>query len=282
MNTAAEQHNVRRLNDGEAAEILRFLAVRPIETVFMAGLLRDNGVVSEQNRGTFYGYRNVHGKLEGVALIGHATHFEARTQPALKALARAAQRATSASLVRGNEIEMSQFWDEYGSFTKAPRLVCNELLLQKPATGSSHSTALNLRPATLDDLEQILTINAQLFMTESGRNPLLTNPQGFRKRTARRIKRGRVWVWTKSGEVIFKTEILADTPQAMYLESLYVAPAQRRKGYGLIGLIQLGSILARSTDRLCLTVNRTSDSALAFYRKAGYRVHSHYQTLYLQ
>jgi predicted GNAT family acetyltransferase len=281
MYSAATKYEVRPLNDCEAAEILQFLAERPIETVFMAGLVRDNGVVSEHNRGTFHGYRNIEGELEGVALIGHATLFEARNPRALKAFAGATQRATSASLVRGNEIDMARFWD-YGSFAKAPRLICNELLLEKSTSRSSHGTTINLRPATLDELEQIVTINSQLFLSESGRNPLLTNPEGFRKRIALRISRDRVWVWTRNDEVIFKVEILANTPQAVYLESLYVAPKERRKGHGLRCLTQLGSILADRTKHLCLTVNRTSASAIAFYRKAGYHVHSNYQTRYLQ
>jgi ribosomal protein S18 acetylase RimI-like enzyme len=281
MYSAATQYEVQPLNDCEAAEILQFLSERPIETVFMAGLIHDNGVMSELNRGTFHGYRNDEGEFEGVALIGHATLFEARTPRALKALARAAQHATSASLVRGNEIEMARFWD-FGFFDKAPRLICNELLLEKSISRSPHSMMLNLRPATLDDLEHIVAINSQLFLSESGRNPLLTNPEGFRKRIALRISRDRVWVWTRNDEVIFKVEILADTPQAIYLESLYVAAKDRRKGYGLMGLTQLGSILADSTKHLCLTVNRTSASAIAFYRKAGYQVHSNYQTRYLQ
>ena len=36
-------------------------------------LIRDNGIVSSLNRGTFYGCRDLNGNLEGVALVGHAT-----------------------------------------------------------------------------------------------------------------------------------------------------------------------------------------------------------------
>jgi hypothetical protein len=127
-----------------------------------------------------------------------------------------------------------------------------------------------------------MTINAQLFIQEAGRNPLETNPNGFRERIARRIEQGRVWIWTRDDEVIFKADIVADTPQAIYLESLYVNPAERGKGYGLNCLSQLGSILLARTERICLTVNRQSQDVVAFYRKAGYRLHSNYETIYLQ
>ena len=58
----------------------------------MAGFIRDNGVVSPLNRGTFYACRDVAGRLEGVAHIGHATLVEARSEAALSAFAHLAQR----------------------------------------------------------------------------------------------------------------------------------------------------------------------------------------------
>src|SRR6266851_1145487 len=71
------------LTEEERNEVLAFLAERPVHTVCIAGFIRDNGLVSPFNRGTFYGCRNSDGRLEGVALIGHATLIEARTARAM-------------------------------------------------------------------------------------------------------------------------------------------------------------------------------------------------------
>ena len=278
---AVETSGVSRLKNDDASEVLSFLSVRPVETVFMAGLIYDNGIVSEHHRGSFFAYRNDRGELEGLCLNGHATLFEARTELALTTLARTVN-SPSACLLRGNETELSLFWKEYESHGKPARLICDELLLERTITRNSKSSFAKLRRATLEDLEQILTINSQLFFTESGRDPLVANPKGFRQRTARRISQGHIWVWSRDGEIIFKTEVLAATPQVTYLESLYVAPAQRWKGYGSDCLTELGSILSHHTNQLCLTVNRSADGLIAFYRKAGYRIHSNYQTIYLQ
>jgi GNAT superfamily N-acetyltransferase len=270
------------LNNYDEAEVLGFLAERPIHTVFMASLIRDNGVVNPCNRGSFYGHRGHDGTLEGVALIGHATLVEARTDASLTALAHAARDCSGACLMRGEPNEIVRFWSEYLPKGKAPRLICSELLLEQRTPVSSQGPLLDLHQASLKNLEQVMTINAQLFIQEAGRNPLETNPNGFRERIARRIEQGRVWIWTRDDEVIFKADIVADTPQAIYLESLYVNPAERGKGYGLSCLSQLGSILLARTERICLTVNRQSQDVVAFYRKAGYRLHSNYETIYLQ
>ena len=62
------------LNRPDDIEVLEFLAARPIHTVFMASLVHDNGLVSPHNRGSFYACRDPQGNLEGIGLLGHATH----------------------------------------------------------------------------------------------------------------------------------------------------------------------------------------------------------------
>src|SRR5215213_7597242 len=64
---------------GAEAEVVGFLSERPVHAVNLLGLIADNGLVSPHNRGTFYACRDERGRLEGVALIGHATLFESRT-----------------------------------------------------------------------------------------------------------------------------------------------------------------------------------------------------------
>src|SRR5215208_6363229 len=77
--TAEVTVTTEELKDEDKNEVLAFLEERPVHTVAMAGFIRDNGLVSPLNRGTFYGCRNSEGRLEGVALIGHATLIDART-----------------------------------------------------------------------------------------------------------------------------------------------------------------------------------------------------------
>ena len=72
-------------------EVLSFLQVRPLHTAYLSGIIRENGLVNDLNRGSFYGYRNCLGQLEGVALIGHATLMETTSDEAIQAFAKAAQ-----------------------------------------------------------------------------------------------------------------------------------------------------------------------------------------------
>ena len=74
----------------------------------------------------------------------------------------------------------------------------------------------------------------------------------------------------KDGKLLFKADIIADTPQVIYLEGIYVDPSERGKGYGSTCLSQLGRILLRRTGSICLTLNASKEKTKNFYVKAGY------------
>src|SRR5688500_516677 len=65
------------LREADRDAVLDFLDQRPVHTVAMTSFIYDNGIESPLNRGTFYGYHDRYGDLEGVALIGHTTLVEA-------------------------------------------------------------------------------------------------------------------------------------------------------------------------------------------------------------
>lgn len=274
---------VEKLSAERHREVLSFLAARAVHTVFMAGLIRDNGLTSPLNRGSFYACRAKGGSLEGVALIGHATLIEARNEAALASFARLAQNCSLSHLIRGEEHEVESFWNSYAPRTgREPRRVCREMLFEHRGPVKPHKAVVGLRQATLDDLALVMTINAEMAFEESGVNPLERDALGFRQRTARRIEQGRVWVWVENGQLIFKTDIVADTPKAVYLEGIYVHPQERRKGYGLRCMTQLSRNLLARTEAVCLVVNQQQKEAQSFYRKAGYTHTCDYDTLYLQ
>lgn len=273
---------VQKLTNADETEVLEFLSARPIHTVFMAGFIQDNGIVSPFNRGTFYGCRNQRGQLEGVALIGHATLFETRSEAAIKAFARLAQKDARAKIIIGEEVNVESFWHYFAEVGRTPRQICRELLLEQRWPVENFKEPLELRPATLNDLGHVVSTHAAMAFEESGVNPLETDPIGFRIRTARRIEQGRVWVLIKDGKLIFKADIMSETPDIIYIEGVYVSPEDRGKGYGVSCMRQLGcEMLARAVS-ISLLVNERNEAALNLYYKAGYQLRSYYSTIFLR
>jgi hypothetical protein len=271
------------------AEALAFLSERPVHAVNLLSLLRDNGLVSPHNRGTFYGYRDERGRLEGVALIGHATLFEARTPRALRALARAAQRTGGLHMVLGEAEPVADFWGHYRAGGPQPmRRACREFLLglDRAATpDESNESAPRAvavpRLATPEDLPLVMPAQARMAEDASGVNPLASDPEGFRRRCERRIERGRTWVVTEGGRLVFKAEVMADAAAVVYLEGVYVAEGERGRGLGLDCLSWLTGELLKRAGSVCVLVNERNEAAQALYRRAGFRFLGHYDTIFL-
>jgi predicted GNAT family acetyltransferase len=272
---------VEALGSEHKEEVLTFLSRRSIHTVCMAGYIGDNGIVSPLNRGFFYGCRDEAGCLQGVALIGHATLLEAQSDEALRAFAQLKHEYSVSHLVRGEHQMIERFWRHYAEFGHTPRLARRELLYELRTAPRLEGRTPELQLATLNDLEEIMTINSEMIVSECGIDPLKKDPLGFRERMARRIKQGRIWVWRKDGRLIFKVDVFAHTLAMSYIEGVYVAPQERGHGHGLRCMSQLSRILLQHSQSICLLINQQKEGLAAFYEKAGFQFRGVYDTIYL-
>ncbi|MBD0373319.1 MAG: GNAT family N-acetyltransferase [Pyrinomonadaceae bacterium] len=277
---AAKAVSVDALLPEDCAEALGFLSLRPIHTVFMAGLMLDNGLVSPFNRGEFYGHRNALGELEAVALIGQKTVIEAHSEEAFESLMRLALRHPKLQLIRGEENRMELLLEHLSRTGQAPRLICREFLLEQTSVLKGLEPVEELCNAAPHDLEQIIAINSAMALEETGSNPLKRDLKGMMERTLCRIERGRVWMLARAGKIVFKAEVISAMPQAVFLEGIYVHPEERGRGVGSRCLTQLGSVLLERVTSITLVVNQENRRALALYQRLNYQLRSPYLTVY--
>jgi predicted GNAT family acetyltransferase len=264
------------------SEVLDFLSGRPAQAVIMSGLIRDNGFESPFNRGTFHACRDEAGRLEGVALVGHAVYVVAETAPALASFARIAQEQQNAHMILGEQEMVGRFWSHYAAAGQTPRVFCRELLFEQRWPVPAREPVGGLRLATLDDLMLVMPVHAAMAYEESGVNPIDVDLHGFRMRCARRIEHGRVWVLVEGGNLLFKADIASDTPECVYLEGVYVEPTSRQQGLGLRCLSQLGRNLLERTKTVSALVNEQNLAAQALFQKGGYKLRGHYDTVFLE
>ena len=270
------------LTEDDRNEVLAFLAERPVHTVCLTGFIRDNGLVSPHNRGTFYGCRNSEGRLEGVALIGHATLLEARTQRAMQEFGLIAQGFQRTHMVLGEKDKIEQFWNYYADAGQEMRVACRELLFELRRAMTLREQVDGLRRATLADLEKVAPIQAAMAEEESGTNPLQEDRDGFLARCARRIEMGRVWVLEDDGKLLFKADVQADTPDVVYLEGVWVNPTERGNGLGRKCLRQLCQHLLSRTRSVCVLVNQDNQAAHTFYRMCNFKMRAVYDSIFLE
>ena len=116
---------------------------------------------------------------------------------------------------------------------------------------------------------------------ETGVDPLKTDADGFRSRCGGRVDKGRVWVWVKNGELVFKTDILSVTPEAVYIEGLWVNPKERGNRYSTRGMASLCRQLETGSNVICGFVDAGHSMFDSLYRKAGFIEVDEYAKIYL-
>lgn len=265
---------------GMEDEILSALSNPSLTNVIMRGLIQDNGVVSLKNRGRFYVCHNAENELEGVALIGHSVLVEAFTEDSLEAFARIARHEASSHLLMGEHNSVRRFWNFYADQGQSPRHVCPILFLQHEGQFDGGSNVSGLRPAIPEDLEQVVRAQAAMALETSGVNPLQKDPVGFRQRYLQRIDKQRVWVLMKNGRLVFKLDVIADTPRATYIEGVYVSAEERGQGLGRSCVTAVGRIFLERTKGIYLFVESQNTRTKSFYLKLGFNVAGHYDLLY--
>lgn len=271
LQIAPDLSRLHRLTEADRTEVMAFLSVRPVHTVVMSSFIVDNGVESDLNRGKFFAYRNVAGKIEGIALIGHTTLVEARSSDALKALAFCARTSeTPIHLIMSSGNEAERFWFHLTDGVKKPRLTCTEALFEVAFPYAVQKCEWNIGNADMSQLIPVAEAQAEIAFIECGVDPILRDREGFLKRVARRIEQGRVFTVYEDGKLIFKADIVAETPVTAYLEGIYVHPEYRGQGVGSRCLAALTLELLNRVENICMLSNVKFDGAHKSYYKAGY------------
>lgn len=282
VKSALNMRNLQVLSEFDKAEVLEFLSIRPVHTVVMSSFIQDNGIESADNRGTFYGYRNQAGELEGVSLIGHSTLIESRSTAALAAFANIARESvTPIHIMMSDGTTTEAFWKLYARQNQSPRLVCTELLFELSFPFQVKSCEWDVRLAKPEELQQIAEAHAAVAFMESGVDPMIKDPEGFLKRCLKRIEKERTFVVFENGKLVFKADIVAETNDVIYLEGVYVSPDYRGKNVSASCLSALSLELLNRVEHICLLSNVEFKNAHKSFVKAGYRNTDRSQTIFV-
>ena len=176
---------------------------------------------------------------------------------------------------------MRKFWHHYYAAERFEFEEKRYSLLKQSWPTEAREPISGLRKATLEDLDLVVKAHAQSGSEETGVNGLEQDPVGFPQRCGLRIERGHTWVWINDGKLIFKVEILTDTPELIYLESMWIAPEERNKGYGLRCIAQLGREFLKRSAAICLLVQEQNIAAQMIYEQAGYKNIGCYRAIFI-
>jgi len=276
---------IDELAPSDEPEVLSFLNNNIARTFGLVGVIRANGLVSPNNRGTFYACRDREGRIEGVALIGYCTIFETRRsaseETTIKTFARLADNCPDIRIVLGEEKPVESFWQHCSGNQRAFESHRYFLMAKQRSKESGFEPVHALRRATQDDLNLVAAAHAQSILEEVGGDRLEPDEESFLHRCAERIQRGQTWIWTEGKRLIAKAEVVTDTPEVNYLEAIWITDNERRKGYGSRFVSQLSNTLLEETESVCLLVREENLRARGLYNKVGYKATGSYRAIFV-
>jgi GNAT superfamily N-acetyltransferase len=270
---------IRRLITGDEAQALGFLDRQPLENLIMIGLIRDHGLESASNRGTFYGCF-FQDQLIGVALMGHCVLLSGSRETIHHFAHLACLTDVSEVRMMLGEDGMIESFHRYLdqlSNRLAVHQTAPQLMLVLTGVRAAKQRLAGLRRACAGELDQVARMNAEGYFELNGVDPATKDPAGFRDRVLKRIEMGRVWVVNDEDGVAFKVDIVSKTEEAVYLEGILTRSDLRGTGLGSTALSALCRLLLRHHKAVCLFANADNQPLLSFYERIGFAPFASYR-----
>jgi predicted GNAT family acetyltransferase len=129
-----------------------------------------------------------------------------------------------------------------------------------------------VRRVTIEEASILWPACVAMFTEEVGVSPV-TGDGGasYRARMEQLIRGGRAFARIENGQVIFKAEIGAVTPQACQVQGVWVRPEYRGRGLAAPGMAAVVTEALRSIAPIVsLYVNDFNAPARAAYRRVGF------------
>jgi ribosomal protein S18 acetylase RimI-like enzyme len=277
--SAERRREVRELCEADCPIVTRLLAEDTLRGVHLLGMIEEHGINHPAHRGRFYGYFE-DDCLRNVALLGH--HILIYSEVGLEYLAaKAYEIAASGSLILGPTRQVEEFWSHLSAYGRQTRMlrpqywmVCRETYLPMQK--------LQVQVASLDNLEEIVETQAELVRAQSGIDPRSRDAAGFHRRVRERIQRHRTFVKMQDGKVVFKAELVSETEDVAYLESIWTHPDYRGKGIATSCLNELMRRFLNGGKTIAILVEPEEETALCIYERIGFIYEEDYQARFLK
>jgi predicted GNAT family acetyltransferase len=262
----------RVLDDSDREEVLRILDADPIANVFVASRVRAVGLSPPRLGGQMWGYGS-RGELTALCYAG-ANLVPVNAGPdAINAFAeRARRQGRRCSSIVGPAHAVEMLWERlepYWGPARAIRWAQPVMATSSPPKVAPDPLVRRVRP---EDFDIVLPACVAMFTEEVGVSPDVGDGGAlYRSRVAELIRIGRSYARIEDGQVVFKAEIGAVTPQACQIQGVWVHPERRGQGYGEAGMAAVvEQALKHFAPLVTLYVNDFNLPARAVYRKVGF------------
>lgn len=248
-------------------DVFEFLANSPESNCFLFSRAQ---LLGKSSNSTLLVYRNSQSQIEGVTYIGGNLIPAINSRAALISLVdHLRSKQYKFSSIVGLSKTVFELWELISHLFPQPRTIRQSQPLLSLRGSPKISGNPDVRPATMNDLAEVIDVGIQMFTAEVGEKPDFID---YQARTIELIGAGRTLIAKdkNSQEIIFKSDIGAIGGGAYQIHGVWVAPSERGKGLGSAGVATLVEYGQRFAPIATLYVNDFNHAARASYHKVGF------------
>jgi len=263
---------VRVLDDRDAGAAQEVLDADPVGNVFVAARIRTAGFEYARLGAQVWGYSGS-GPIESLCYWG-ANLIPVSATPAAAAAfaAQAARQGRVCSSILGRHEAVEIIWDG----VRAAWTPARDVRPAQPLLITSAMPAVAADPAVrrvqLSELDALMPACVAMYTEEVGVSPV--GPDGgaaYRSRVTEMVVCGHSYARIEDGEVLFKAEIGAVTPQICQVQGVWVTPRLRGRGLGTAGIAAVvADALGTVAPAVSLYVNAHNLAARRAYERVGF------------
>jgi predicted GNAT family acetyltransferase len=269
---ASRAGSLRLLGDRDRDEVLALCDRDPVVNVFVASRVRAGGLDPARLGAQVWGHY-ADGRLSSACYAGANLVPVAASSEAIAAFAaRARSQGRRCSSLVGPADAIDELWRLLRPHWGQPREVRRAqpvMAITTPSLVPPDPLVRRVRPEQLDVL---FPASVAMFTEEVGVSPLGVDAgASYRARVAELISAGRAFARIEDGQVVFKAEIGAVTPQACQVQGVWVRPQSRGRGLAAAGVAAVvAEALRNVAPVVSLYVNDFNYPARAAYRRVGF------------
>lgn len=262
----------RLLDDRDRGAALDVCAADPVANVFVESRIRAYGLDPGRLGAQMWGFEQG-GRLTSLCYGGANLVPVQASPPAVAAFAdRALRQGRRCSSIVGPSSAVSELWGQLRPYWGPARDVRSAQPLMAIDGPSPVAVDPAVRRVRADEIDILLPAAIAMFTEEVGISPL--NGDGgasYRARVSELVRTGRAFARVEDGQVIFKAEVGAATPQACQVQGVWVRPEYRGSGLAAPGMAAVVALARESISPVVsLYVNDFNAPARATYRRAGF------------
>src|SRR5580692_10263819 len=264
--------SVRQLDERDRQAALAICDRDPVTNVFVSSRVRALGLEPGRLGAQLWGH-GTGGRLQSLCYSGANMVPVAATPDAVVAFAdRALRQGRRCSSVVGPAAEVQALWallrPRWGP-AREIRPVQPVMVTAGPPPVAPDPLVRRVR---IDELDILWPACVAMFTEEVGVSPTIGDGgASYRARLEQLIRSGRAFARIEHGQVIFKAEIGAVTPQVCQVQGVWVRPEYRGQGLAAPGMAAVVVEAAKSLAPLVtLYVNEFNQPARAAYLRTGF------------